>query len=364
MKNIWFVLGTAGELIKIYPVIKELESQGSQWSLIHTGQSGLNFWRQWDRFGLAATHLIKLFPEDRDLQTTSRARKWFLSCLWQSKHQILTSNVEVLPKSKDSFVVHGDTLSTLIGAVVCWRFGGELFHVEAGLRSEDVFEPFPEEILRRMTSVFAHVHFPPDDHGAKNLIDSGTSGEIIPTKGNTLLDAIRLVPDTEYIKQPTLVVANLHRHENLANETRWQFLMKTLEKVASEHRVVLALHPPAKRKLEDDFDSKQRLLDAGVELRERMPFAEFASLLKQCEFVVTDGGSNQEECHYLGKPCLILRETTERLEGLGANALLSKLDENKIDQFLSSYEDYKREPSFSELSPSKIIVDRLLKNQL
>jgi UDP-N-acetylglucosamine 2-epimerase (non-hydrolysing) len=362
--HIWFVLGTAGELIKMYPVIQRCTGQGLSWSLIHTGQSGVNFWRQWQSFGLP-THnqVFKLCDHGHDLQNSSSAGKWFFNFLLTGREQVRAWPVDQQPRAKDLFVVHGDTLSTLAGAILAKRLNGRVFHVEAGLRSEDLLEPFPEEINRRLTSILVDVHYAPDQRAYHNLFFGGVSGRLVNSGGNTLMDAILDMgsASTRGAPEVPFVVANLHRYENLHNEARWQMLIETTLKAQQSYQVVFAMHAPTEGKLKLDIEGRKRLEAAGVILKPRIPFEEFVSLLHNCEYVLSDGGSNQEECYCIGKPCLILRDTTERFEGLGENAVLSRMQNSKIDHFLENHKKFVRSPVRLKESPSQLIATDLLR---
>lgn len=364
--TLWFCMGTAGELIKVYPLLRWAESHHLNWVAIHTGQSGSNFWKQWDDFRMPRERSVRVINSDTDLQTSRQALKWFLSGVTLSEkvfHEKLFQSGHKLSVKNDFLFVHGDTLSTLLGATWSWRLGIKLVHVEAGLRSPSLFQPFPEEINRRMTSEIAHWHMVPDETAKMNLIKAGFEENIINTGGNTLIDAIREVLteswNEEVSTKEKFCVANLHRHENLSSEKRWKQLIDVTLQSQKVAPVYFAMHAPTEKKLDENPQDKKKLVDAGVQLIPRMKFSKFIRLIDACEFVISDGGSNQEECFYLGKPCLILREATERVDGLGENAILSKFEPRVIKEFLKNPQVYKREP-ISHLSyPTQKIFSSL-----
>lgn len=353
--KIGFVLGTSGELIKLYPVMKTAEDRKLSWKAFSTGQSGLNFKRQWDQFQLDPGKLHWMIPRETDLRSSFEALRWFGSAIGlQAKKLSDLVGCDIL-------VVHGDTLSTLVGAAWSWRVGKTLAHVEAGLRSNHLWNPFPEEINRRWVSRFADFHFAPDAWAQSNLIRSKVRGQVIQTGGNTMGEALALMlqqtAPSDLPRSP-FVLANIHRFENLNSPTSWRLVQETLFKAAEAYPVYLVLHPPTRSKIEseglvDKFQSK------GVHLVDRKPFHEFAHWLAACEYLVSDGGSNQEECSYLGKPCLILRTTTERKEGLDGSCMLSGLDERKIDHFLKHHASYRRPALGLDFHPSEMILDSL-----
>ena len=363
--RLWFCLGTAGELIKIYPLLKLAEERGILWFCLSTGQSAINLKKQWSDFGLPATQLGVLTLTDRDLDRSSEALRWFFRA--NLKNQLRQKVREVSghdPSPKDFWIVHGDTLSTLVGSLYGKRLGVPVAHLEAGLRSSKIFEPFPEEITRRMVSRFAKIHFPQDQKAEENLKKSRVAGKVVPTHANTLLDAIRQVlKEKSKIEIPSkpYVVANLHRFENLGSSSRWQQMVDVLLRTAKMgYEVHFVLHPPTQAKIESDPELQRTFAQAGIKLIPRMPFTEFIHLLNRADFVLSDGGSNQEECFYLGKPCLLLRDSTERVEGLkDGPCLLSQFKPELIDRFLAEPILYKRDTFDSQISPSQVVLDYL-----
>ena len=368
IQTVWICAGTAGELIKLYPVIKEIENypQQLEWRFLFTGQSPCNFRRQWEDFGLNDQFIVGLVSTKADLKNISQALKWFLRGILINTQGMRTSIKNTFgfqPKKNDFWVVHGDTLSTLMGAKWCSAHNGRLVHVEAGLRSTSIVRPFPEEITRRLVSRLTKIHFPQDDFAKNNLKIKAAKGEIISTNGNTLYDTLRLLGTVSHAESDSskpFVLVNIHRNENLSNDKRWQIIINTICKAAVQNHVKMVLHPPTSQKLIRDIESDLRLRGAGVELLPRIVFGQFIKLIHQARYVITDGGSNQEECAYLGKPCLILRTETERLEGLTKNCLLSKFESVLIDNFIENPEKFQHNPTKFMITPSSKIVTRLL----
>ncbi len=362
---LWFSLGTAAELIKVYPLLFYADKRGMDWIALSSGQSGINLLNQWRDFKLPEVKLIPIIESQKDLETSSGAFSWFIKAntislsMFRNK---LVSKICLSPKKGDFWIVHGDTLSTVFGAILARRLSLTLVHLEAGLRSTKLFQPFPEELNRRFTSRLVNIHLAQDDVAVNNLIKAKVGGEIVSTRANTLLDSIKLILDGFEHKAPNngpYVVANLHRFENLTSRPRWAVLIETLIKAAKTRKVFCVMHPITKSKLDSLPEVKNRLISAGVELLPRLPFTEFIFLLANSEYVLSDGGSNQEECFYLGKPCLLLRNSTERQEGLGGCCVLSKFDEELIDEFIAHPENYKRDSLTADFSPAEIILNKL-----
>jgi UDP-N-acetylglucosamine 2-epimerase (non-hydrolysing) len=348
-----FFTGTAAELIKIYPVIELARKRGIEVRVISSGQSRENFLMQYRDLGLPENLLVHLLPSDGDLQKASSALRWMMRALFSSLRP------KLLKSEKSFVVVHGDTLSTLVGAWLGRRAGIPVVHIEAGLRSSSLFNPFPEEITRRLVSRLASFHMAPDQRAADNL--RGVTGKVICTQGNTLLDAVLLSANLGHAKIPSepFALVNIHRFENLNSAARWKKIIETTVQAAEKTNLIFVVHPQTRHKLEQDVASQQKLTQRRIEIRDRMPFSEFIGLLKASRYLISDGGSNQEECSYLGKPCLLLRESTERQEGLETCCVLSRFDDQVIAQFLEEPEKLKSPPLLGTRGPSAIILDSL-----
>jgi UDP-N-acetylglucosamine 2-epimerase (non-hydrolysing) len=257
-------------------------------------------------------------------------------------------------------LVHGDTFSTLIGAIMGRLAGMKVGHVEAGLRSFNWMHPFPEEITRLLIFRLSNYLFCPGPWAIRNVTDY--SAQKIDTSGNTLIDALRLALDSQADWEFPLPgnpfgVVSVHRFENIYSRRTLERVLVLIEHIAHRYPLVFILHKPTTEKLKR-FDFYQRIAtNSRIELRERTDYFRFIRLIAASDFVVSDGGSNQEECFYLGKPILLLRQATERPEGLGGNCILSKYDPVKVDQFLDEV-DVNHAPQVAQMgSPSLVIAD-------
>jgi len=351
-----FFTGTAAELIKLYPLIHLALKQGHDVRVISSGQSRENFLMQYRDLQLDESHLVQLMDEAQDLKQASSALRWFFKAMLTPRRKFRSKIL-----AGGYLIVHGDTLSTLVGAWLGWRSNLPVVHIEAGLRSSSIFNPFPEEITRRWVSRFSKYHMAPDHVAADNLRRAHVTGQITLTDGNTLLDAVTLSARMQLGKVPSsrFALVNVHRFENLNSNTRWEAILNTAIKAAEKVHVIFVAHPQTRHKLDLDGSALERFNKAGIEIRDRMPFTEFISLLKAADFLISDGGSNQEECSYLGKPCLLLREATERKEGLDSCCVLSRFDVNVIDRFLAHPEKYSTRELHQHNSPSQAILKSL-----
>ena len=218
-----FILGTAAELIKVYPIIQLALERGHGVRVLSTGQSRENFQMQYRDLRLPADNLAMLLEHSQDLETASSALRWFSRAITVRKPQFLHKLLRA-ESGQSLVVVHGDTLSTLVGAWLGWRTDLRVVHVEAGLRSPQLFSPFPEEITRRLVSRLTDLHLAPDAFAATNLRRGHPKRNIVMTNGNSLRDAVHLAATlgpAKDITQPFALV-NIHRFENLNSRDRWQ----------------------------------------------------------------------------------------------------------------------------------------------
>ncbi len=364
--KLWFIMGTAAELIKMFPVIQEAEQRGLSWWVWSTGQGSTNFWMQYDDLQLPRDRAFCLDEKASDLHSSYQAAIWMLRNFFRSKTSLL-QGIEFKTSSRlnsgDLAVVHGDTFSTFLGARYAKRLNMKLAHVEAGMRSGDIFSPFPEEINRRLVSRWADFHFAPDEAAEMHLLREKQRGKIYVTGGNSVYDAmvstLRL-PRPKDIPSGDYILANLHRFENLQSADAWKILIESLIDAQKSAPVYFVMHPPTEARLKQDPVSIERLNSAGVQLLGRQSYTRFVHLLAGAKFVLTDGGSNQTECAYLGMPCLILRKKTELQDGIGNNCVLSRFDKSIIDNFLLNPNVFKRPMLKLNQSPSQKIMQAIV----
>jgi UDP-N-acetylglucosamine 2-epimerase (non-hydrolysing) len=238
-------------------------------------------------------------------------------------------------------------------------------HVEAGMRSHKLFEPFPEEISRIVTGWMTNYHMCPDQSSVNNLKKS--RGIKINLIYNTQADTIKFglkhsnradlqLPKSKY------VVASIHRYENIFKTDRFRRVIDLLEKVAQKYPIYMPQHPATKEQLEKKPDLKKRLeKNPTIHLLPRLEYLPFIKLIKHSEFVITDGGGNQEELYFMGKPTLLFRYATERPEHIGKTLALSELKEKKVLNFIHNYKKYQHPMVKLKKSPSLIITDILVK---
>ena len=349
------LIGTKAQLIKMAPVMLEMERQEVEYMFVLTGQHNETMQDLILDFGLRQPDDVWASLGEAD--TKVKLLNW-VRVAWKEVGS------RAYLKTAKSILVHGDTLSTLLGAVVGKKFRIPVMHIEAGLRSFNYFHPFPEELIRIMVSKLSSFHFCPGDWAESNLIKSGVKDEIIiNTESNTLLDSLRFALKCKGSEQNEKIyaVVSLHRHENLSNNRRFSELMEFVCETSKKINLKFILHPVTKLKLKKNLWNDK--LDAcGVELLDRSGYVDFIELLGSSRFLITDGGSNQEEASYLGLPCLIMRKATERTDGINKNAILSKYDDSSSQGFIEKHlEKTWNMNCLSDYEPSKNIVKKIKK---
>ena len=352
---IYIVIGTKAQLIKMAPVLVALRSAGLPYRFISTGQHRETMDDILNNFDLDKPDYC--LYSGGDITSIPAMAVWSLRILWHT----LTRRKEIFGNDWNGIVlVHGDTFSTLLGATMARLAGLKVGHVESGLRSFNLFHPFPEEIIRLLTFRLTHYFFCPSHWAVSNVVNY--PGVKIDTGGNTLADALRFALSSDTISDVAIPakpfgIVTLHRFENIYSRPALTRVVEIVERISQTHNLLFILHKPTEKKLRE-FGLYKRL-DAleNVELRQRYDFFRFIRLIESADFVVSDGGSNQEECYYLGKPILLLRKATERQDGLGDNCLLSLYNQEIIDQFLVNYQSHHRPPQNLQNSPSKIIAE-------
>lgn len=364
MKNkyIYFFIGTTAELIKLAPVIKQFRDREIDFKIITSGQNKILFEEMREYLGSVEVYFA--FGEKDEISSVFRflfwAMKIFFGCLFS-----LQKEFKGLDKSNSYFIVHGDTVSSLIGALIASIYGLKIVHIEAGLRSFHFFEPFPEEFCRFMVSYLSDIHFCSNEWCVNNL--RGRKGVKINTIQNTSIESLwvalqtkRKSEHTEKLKDYFVLVIHRQEHVIFGRKSTKRILEFILTHAPRNLNCALIMNEVTLRFLKSvglDSDLRKR---KGVILIPRLPYMDFIKLLANAECVLTDGGCTQEEAYYLGKPCLLLRNRTERIEGLDENVVLGKGDKRVIKDFLNDYKRYKRGRIYFKKAPSKIIVDYLV----
>lgn len=353
------IYGTTGELIKLAPVLSRLHDRGHDYLSATTAQQVEQIPSFLRMFGLPdPTAWLASGAGGRDLRTNRDIPGWLAQVTrrFVRSRKPLRTALGAGP-GKPLVLVHGDTMTTVLGALMGRLLGATVAHVESGLRSFDLRHPFPEELNRRLTSSLAAIHYAPGAWAASNL----RRGTVVDTGSNTIRDSLAMCPADVAARVPVpdgqFGLVSLHRFELLNDE---RLLRQTLSLLSDHARQVPLLfvdHPVTAAAIERSrLDS---LFHDGFMRMPRASFFEFIALLRQASFVVTDSGGSQEESFYLDLPCLVHRKRTERNEGLGENVVLSGYDERVLASFLEAPDRFRRQTELPLGSPSEVIVSDL-----
>jgi UDP-N-acetylglucosamine 2-epimerase len=309
---------------------------------------------------------FEIAEPDVCLRTGSDVSSLFSAVSWSCKLSLMSLAGKKRLRNKifpggGICLIHGDTLSTLFGMRMAKAAGLKVGHVEAGLRSFCIWHPFPEELIRICCMKRCDVLFAPSEEAQNNLGVMKVRGRVIRVGGNTVVDALRLmeeIPATIDIPEQPFALVTCHRLETITRKKRLQQVVSLLNRIAERMEALFVIHTPTmkylkKFQLEEQISSKVHIL--GMQ-----DYLNFSALLRSAKLVLTDGGSIQEECAYLGKPCLILRNKTERPDGLGRNAVLWGFEDDVAEKFLSQADSLAAGESAQWPRPSAQIVEALI----
>ena len=359
-RSIYFFVGTNAEYIKLAPIFGELKKRKVPFKLITSGQSEINYQQLKD--------ITKVSSADIEIKVLTHRLSLPHFILWMIKTFIVSYYRLRREFSKDKpgyLIVHGDTASSLIGAILAKIFGFKLVHVESGLRSFHFLEPFPEEINRFIISHLADIRFAQNTRAYKNIKNLG--GKNINTKENTLIEsynwARRKNPKSRSIKiKGKYYLLYIRRQEHIVFKKDWtrKIINYVINSADDKLTCIFVLHPLTSNFLKLDTLPFYKKLGKKLMLVSSIPYVEYMHLMANAEFMVADGCTNQEEAYYMGIPFLALRNRTERTEGVGKNVVISKGSRVIIKNFFGNYKKYKYKPAIFKDVPSRIIVDTLL----
>ncbi|WP_153720847.1 non-hydrolyzing UDP-N-acetylglucosamine 2-epimerase [Sporosarcina cascadiensis] len=358
------IFGTRPEAIKMAPLVLELEKHPEQIESIVT---------------VTAQHREML---DQVLETFKIKPDFDLNIMKerQTLIDVATRGLEGLDKimkeaRPDIVLVHGDTATTFIGSLAAFYNQIAVGHVEAGLRTWNKYSPYPEEMNRQLTGVIADLHFSPTEKSAQNLLNEGKNEESIFITGNTAIDALQTTVNPDYhhpmldqLGDDRLILLTAHRRENLGEPMRNMF--RAINRLLDKYDDIQVIYPvhmnPAVREVADELLGN----NDRVHLIEPLEVLDFHNFAARSHIILTDSGGVQEEAPSLGKPVIVLRDTTERPEGIEAGTLrLAGTDEDTIfnltDTLLSDDDEYERMSKahnpYGDGHASERIVESLLK---
>ena len=340
MKKIMLVFGTRPEAIKMCPLVNELKGRDNVQTVVCvTGQH-----RQMLDQVLEAFHVIP----DYDLSIMKEKQT-----LFDITTNILNRIRQVLETEKpDVVLVHGDTSTTFVTALACFYLQIPVGHVEAGLRTYNIYSPYPEEFNRQAVGIVSKYNFAPTELSKQNLLNEGKRLDSIYVTGNTAIDALKTTvradythPELEWAEDSRLILITAHRRENLGEPMKNMF--RAIRRCLDEHPDVKAIYPihmnPVVRQTADEILGGEE----RIHIIEPLEVLDFHNFLARSYLILTDSGGIQEEAPSLGKPVLVMRDTTERPEGIAAGTLkLVGTDEDVIyrnfKELLENEAEYRR----------------------
>lgn len=355
------VYGTTGELIKLAPVVRRLIDRDVMPVMVCTGQQAEQIGPMSDDLGIPRPHLwLGRGAGGKDLERTGEIIPWGTKLAVQILRQRRRLRALAENAGPRLVVVHGDTFTTVIGALIGKLIGARVAHVEAGMRSGSWRSPFPEELNRRFVGRIADLHLAPGPEPAGDLRSEGAPGTIVDTLGNTVFDNLFDPPRPLPFDVPERFgLVSIHRFELLRRPDDLEQVLALLAEAARTVPLLFVDHSITAATIEDHgfghyFD------DEHLRRIPRQPYQHFISLVRRSAFVVTDSGGSQQECGYLGHPCAVHRDRTESVIGIGGSVLLTGNDLGELRRFLADPEQWRRPPIDLGASPSDIAVDRLL----
>lgn len=361
MRQCIFVIGTRAQLVKVAPVLNLAEDSGLEHVVWFTGQHDESIDDLIRDFSIRSTFVR---PKNRkERSSILRLLTWFPGTFLDCRRFV--KRIAESGSSAPLVIVHGDTLSTWIGAAAGRMAGSRIVHLESGLSSGTVTDPFPEELLRRLTFQLTDYALCPNDDAFERM-RTGYRCEAVHTGENTLIDCVRSV--IENVASPETAghrghfVVSIHRFQNIYRASALQRIVDEVVSLATVGPVKFILHPPTELRLRKYGLFDQLAASKDIELLPRMPYTEFLSLLAEARGVISDGGSNQEELSYLGVPTILFRGRSERPDGLGKNAVLYGPEMPQLSDYVRSGKlDALRKPTRldTDIQPTRISVDAI-----
>ena len=314
MKTVMLVFGTRPEAIKMCPLVKELKSRKNLKTVVCvTGQHREMLSQVLDAFEVSPDYDLSIMRTNQTLFDITSNILDRIKCVLEIEHP-------------DVVLVHGDTSTTFVTALACFYMQIPVGHVEAGLRTYDIYSPYPEEFNRQAVGIIAKYNFAPTQMSRDNLLREGKKAETIYVTGNTAIDALRTTvrkdythPELEWASDSRLIIITAHRRENLGEPMHQMF--RAIRRILDENEDVKAIYPihmnPVVREA-----AAQELGDCEcIHIIEPLDVIDFHNFIARSHMILTDSGGIQEEAPSLGKPVLVMRDTTERPEGIEAGTL-------------------------------------------
>ena len=347
MRKIAVIFGTRPEAIKLAPLIKQLISDGSfEVTVISSGQHKQLLNPVIEFFGISVDYDLDVMEPNQQISITASKILVGLSDLFEKKNF-------------DYVIVHGDTTTTISAALAAFYAGCKVLHVEAGLRTNDIRSPFPEEANRRVSSCLTEIHFAATEKNSLNLQKEGVNKNNIYVTGNTVIDALfytrnTLVNSMSFLKdfenrnkgidlEKKFILVTSHRRENFGLGI--QHICDALKEIARRNPNINIIYPIHLNPNIYEVVRYELKDQKNIQLLGPLAYPDFVYLMSKCFIIMTDSGGLQEEGPSLDKPVIVLRETTERIEGLEAGTIIltgteTKSIVDKVQQLINNPDYY------------------------
>ena len=340
MKTVMLVFGTRPEAIKMCPLVNELKTRKNIKTVVCvTGQHRQMLDMVLDTFSVVPDYDLSIMKEKQTL--------------FDITANILLNIKGVLEEVKpDIVLVHGDTSTTFVTALACFYMQIPVGHVEAGLRTYNIYSPYPEEFNRQAVSIISKYNFAPTELAKEHLVKEGKDEKSIYITGNTAIDALKTTvrsdythPEIEWAADSRLIVITAHRRENLGEPMHQMF--RAIRRILDEYPDVKAVYPIHMNPVVRQAANEELSGCDRIHIIEPLDVLDFHNFLSRCYMILTDSGGVQEEAPSLGKPVLVMRDTTERPEGIKAGTLklVGTCEETIYDNFkelLENKESYEK----------------------
>jgi UDP-N-acetylglucosamine 2-epimerase (non-hydrolysing) len=354
-----FAIGTRAQLIKVAPIVLAFEHIGLPCILLMTGQHKETMQDIIGEFSLKSPRCFAVEAEER--ATIPGLLAW-LPKAYEGIRRAFRTLHDSPTERKLNVLVHGDTLTTLLSAHCAMKAGARVIHLESGLTSGSLFDPFPEELVRRAVFRMTDVAVCPDERSAAHM-RKVSKAVVFDSRGNSIVDAARFALSRDACQKDErhapYLLFSIHRFQNIYRSERLKEIVALIAELTEYFEVFFILHPSTKKRL-----ARQGLLSRlaalpRVRLSDRMAYGDFIRLAGKSECVLTDGGSNQEELAYLGTPTIIMRDCTERQDGIGNNAIMEREAGNLVEYLRDgNYRGLRKERGVPfEIGPSHRIAN-------
>ena len=361
-QTIYVFIGTKAQYIKTAPLLRLMQDRGIHYHLINSGQHA-EFTKAL-RIELGIGEPDASLASKGNIKTVREAFIWFMRYVAIALFKPKFMKRRFFNVGPGICIIHGDTPSTLLALIMAKRAKLKIAHIEAGLRSHNLLRPFPEELVRIICMRFSDYLYAPSDWAYENIMRMGVKGKVLNVRQNTNVEALYYAlgstnSPVRKMDSPYCLIT-IHRTETILNRRRLTFVVELAELLTEKIQVVFVLHDPTRRQLEE-YGLIGRIIDnSQIGATGLIDHAAFLAYLANADFVITDGGSIQEESYYLDVPCLVMRKETERMDGLGENVQLAEFDLSVINSFLENYPSLRRGAKTKNLHPSSEILRSLL----